>query len=261
METNPLISPLIIPTAEPFFFPGNTTGCLLVHGFTGTPKEMRKLGEFLAQQGYTVLGIRLAGHATQIKDMMRTQWKDWVASVEDGLNFLKFCTDHIYVIGLSMGGVLAFYTAEHYQVKGAICLSTPFSLPKNNIMPFLKLISLVQPEISKGASDWHDNDVAHNHVAYKNYPTICIPELAKLMDETREGLPQIQVPVLMMQSRADHTIPSDSMQNYFDRLGSQKKEMVWVENSGHIITREPDRPIVFDACARFIQRLDGDYEP
>ena len=29
---------------EPFYFPGNKTGCLLIHGFTGSPGEMRPLG-------------------------------------------------------------------------------------------------------------------------------------------------------------------------------------------------------------------------
>ena len=53
---------MIIKTAEPFYFPGNSTGCLLIHGFTGTPKEMRPLGDFLADKGYSVLGIRLSGH-------------------------------------------------------------------------------------------------------------------------------------------------------------------------------------------------------
>ena len=59
---------LIMPTAEPFFFPGGPTGCLLVHGFTGTPKEMRWLGEHLVSQGYAALGVRLAAHATRIED-------------------------------------------------------------------------------------------------------------------------------------------------------------------------------------------------
>jgi carboxylesterase len=54
------MDPFIIPSAEPFYFPGGKTGCLLVHGFTGSPKEMRWMGEYLAGQGYTVLGVRLA---------------------------------------------------------------------------------------------------------------------------------------------------------------------------------------------------------
>jgi len=55
--------PQTFPGAEPFFLSGSRCGCLLVHGFTGTPKEMRWMGENLHSQGYTVLGIRLSGHA------------------------------------------------------------------------------------------------------------------------------------------------------------------------------------------------------
>ncbi len=76
------------PTAEPFFFPGKgekaRIGCLVTHGFTGAPKEMRWMGEYLNRQGYTVCGIRLAGHATRLKDMVRSRWQDWLLSVEDG---------------------------------------------------------------------------------------------------------------------------------------------------------------------------------
>ncbi len=44
------------------------TGCLLLHGFTGTPKEMRMLGDSLASDGHTVLAPRLFGHATDPED-------------------------------------------------------------------------------------------------------------------------------------------------------------------------------------------------
>ena len=74
----------IISTAEPFFIPGGPVGCVLVHGFTGSPKEMRMLGEYLHQQGHSVFGVRLAGHATTMEDMIRSRRQDWLASVEDG---------------------------------------------------------------------------------------------------------------------------------------------------------------------------------
>ena len=49
--------------AEEFFLPGTNGGAvLLIHGYTGTPAEMRPLGDYLQQLGYTVLGVRLAGH-------------------------------------------------------------------------------------------------------------------------------------------------------------------------------------------------------
>src|ERR671918_2213655 len=99
----------IISTAEPFFFLGDSSkpACLLIHGFTGTPKEMRWMGEYLNQQDYTCLGVRLAGHATHSEDMIRSRWTDWVASVEDGYHVLCGLTDDIFLIGLSMGGALS----------------------------------------------------------------------------------------------------------------------------------------------------------
>jgi carboxylesterase len=45
---------------EEFFFQGGKQGIVLVHGYTGAPGEMRLLGEYLHQQGLTVLGVRLA---------------------------------------------------------------------------------------------------------------------------------------------------------------------------------------------------------
>ena len=100
-------SPITLPNAEPFFYPGGQTGCLLVHGFTGAPHEMHGLGKHLSGAGYSVLGVRLSGHGTDPKDMIRSRWRDWLASVEDGWNLLSGCTERIVVIGLSMGGVLS----------------------------------------------------------------------------------------------------------------------------------------------------------
>ena len=36
---------------NPFFFEGGEVGCLLVHGFSGSPPEMRPMGEYLAGKG------------------------------------------------------------------------------------------------------------------------------------------------------------------------------------------------------------------
>ena len=83
--------PQLIPTAEPFSLLGDRSkpACLLIHGFTGTPKEMRWMGEYLNEHGYTCLGVRLTGHATDPEDMIRSNWTDWTASVEDGYSLLR----------------------------------------------------------------------------------------------------------------------------------------------------------------------------
>src|SRR6185436_13093627 len=135
----------IIPTAEPFLLKGDSSkpACLLIHGFTGTPKEMRWMGEYLNQQGYTCLGIRLTGHATHPEDMIRSRWTDWLASVEDGYHLLCGLTDDIFLVGLSMGGILSLLLSTQLKVKGVIAMSTPSRLPTDYPIWLLKLVSPV----------------------------------------------------------------------------------------------------------------------
>src|SRR5512138_3744096 len=118
----------IISTAEPFLFLGKPSkpACLLIHGFTGTPKEMRWMGEFLNRHGYTCLGIRLTGHATDPEDMIRSNWTDWAASVEDGYSLLRSFTDNIFLLGLSMGGALSLLMSTRLDVMGVAVMSTPY---------------------------------------------------------------------------------------------------------------------------------------
>ena len=259
---------MIIPTAEPFFFPGGTTGCLLIHGFTGTPKEMRWMGEFLASSGHTVLGIRLAAHATRPEDMLLVQWEDWLASVEDGWIILNDALarqgnspHHIFLMGLSMGGVLSLLFAsqrfsKRYPVAGVVAMSTPYALPPDWRLPLIKYMRWIQPSVPKGPPDWHNEAAARDHIDYPSYPTVAIAQLNLLLGQMRKALPQVSVPVLLVHSKQDSGVDPQNMSSIYNHLGSQDKEMMWVENSGHVITREPERQRVFQAASDFIQRVN-----
>src|ERR1041384_6390038 len=187
----------IIPTAEPFFLLGDSTkpACLLIHGFTGTPKEVRWMGEYLHRQGYTCLGVRLAGHATNPEDMIRSRWTGWVASVEDGYHLLCGVTDRIFLIGLSMGGDLALLTSTYLTVQGVIAMSTPSRLPQEYPTWLLKLISLVlryQPKSKEPpGSGWFDRDSYQGHISYDRNPVRSAAELKRLILETRAALPKV----------------------------------------------------------------------
>jgi carboxylesterase len=247
--------PFTMPTAEPFFFPGGDTAILLVHGFTGTPKEMRWMGEYLAKEGHTVLGIRLAGHATTLEDMLRTRWQDWVTSVEDGLNLLANYSKR-YIMGLSMGGILSLYAAAHYPLTAAVALSAPFTLADDWRLKYINIFKYIQPNVPKGPADWDDPTLEESHKSYPSFPTPSIVELLKLLEATHAGLAQVRVPVLLVQSKKD-SIPSDSMQNYYEHLGCQDKSKLWLEKSGHVITRDSEKEIVFKASADFVKRING----
>jgi len=252
-----MVSSNCIQTAEPFFFPGDETGCLLVHGFTGTPKEMRWLGEDLAGQGRTVLGIRLAGHATKPDDMLRTRWQDWLASVEDGWYVLSGCTKRIFIAGLSMGGILSLRFAARFSVAGVVAMSTPHHLPPDRRLPYIKALSKVQPRITKGPSDWHDTEAEQAHVDYPDYPTRSLAELRDLLAEMRASLPQVTAPTLLIYSRQDGSVrPEDGHADLiYNALGSKQKSVFWVQGSGHVITCDAARPIVFQTVSQFIHQV------
>jgi len=245
---------LTIPTAEPFFFPGGKTGCVLVHGFTGTPKEMRLMGDYLNGNGVTVIGIRLAGHATQISDMVRTRWSDWLTSVEDGINLLSDFCDNIFVAGLSMGGILALMAASRYTIDGVIAMSAPYIISNDWRVKFAKQISLYMPFVKKEQSDTIDQKTTKDHVDYTAYPTRSIAELNELVSILHSDLDQIHIPVLLINSKNDKTVPPSHAENYRNKIPSNHFELVTLENSGHVITEDIEREIVFNASLNFMRK-------
>jgi len=270
----------IIPTAEPFFFPGKPgkPGCLLTHGFTGAPKEMRWMGEYLNREyGYTCLGIRLAGHATHPEDMIRSRYTDWMASVEDGFHLLRGAlssskgdvlslskggaAEKIFLVGLSMGGILSLLMSTRLEVAGVVAMSTPYKLPDDPRLRFIKLIAHLKPFMPKNAKDvppdtgWFDKESFKQHVAYPQNTVRSIAELVALQAEMRAALPMVRVPVLLVHSRDDGYVIKDSMERIHGDLGTSDKTMLWVEGSGHVVTEEPQREAVFKAAAGFIERV------
>ena len=92
--------------------PQSRTGVLLVHGFSGTPFEVRPLGEALWRAGYTVYAPRLAGHGTTAQDLAASTFHDWRRTVSDAFDRLRTEVDRICVCGLSLGGLLTLDLAR-----------------------------------------------------------------------------------------------------------------------------------------------------
>jgi carboxylesterase len=124
----------ILAGAEPFFFEGGKTGCLVSHGFTGTTQSMRFLGEYLARGGgLTVVGPRLKGHGTAPEDMAQSTAEEWIRDLEVAMETLRARCDRIFITGLSMGGTLTLYMAAMHAdvfhgavpINGAVFLNSP----------------------------------------------------------------------------------------------------------------------------------------
>src|SRR5437867_4359121 len=105
-ETAPPGADAKVDTSE-FFFPGDSISALLIHGLTGTPYEMRFLGERFAAAGIRVCGVKLAGHAGAPEELAATNYNQWYESVLGAFERLQRFGDPIVVAGQSMGAMLA----------------------------------------------------------------------------------------------------------------------------------------------------------
>jgi carboxylesterase len=253
----------IIPTAEPFLLLGEPSkpACLLIHGFTGAPKEMRWMGEFLNQHGYTCLGIRLAGHATDPEDMIRSNWTDWTASVEEGHSLLRSLTANIFLIGLSMGGVLSLLMSTRLAVDGVVAMSTPYKLPDDPRLRHIDWIARMIPYMPKSneepGSSWFDKEAWKDHVSYPQNPVRSIGQLNQLLGALRNALPEVRAPVLLIHSKDDnYVLPENIELLYADLVNASDKTKLYVTGSGHVIPRDAARQQVFQHALKFIHRIE-----
>jgi len=113
------------PIHQPFFLAGGNAAALLVHGFPGTPAEMRPLAETLHEQGWSVQGILLPGFGSRFAEILERGYADWLETVEQALQTLKQRYSPVLLIGYSLGGALSLPAAVWLQPNGLILLS-PF---------------------------------------------------------------------------------------------------------------------------------------
>ena len=92
---------------DPFDLVGDDDdiGVVLVHGFTGSPYEVRYLGEQLARAGLAVRAPLLPGHGTSLADLDATSWNDWAEAVERALDSMRVRCARVAVVGQSLGGI------------------------------------------------------------------------------------------------------------------------------------------------------------
>ena len=239
-----------------FYFGGNEIGVLLIHGFTGSPVEMYPMGEYLAQQGLTVLGVRLAGHGTTPEGMSKTGWRDWVASAREGLERLRTERDQVYVVGYSLGGVITLHLASRFSMDGAVLLATPLYYRDRRLV-LLPLLKHLIPYIPWPGSESPDPAVQARFWGYDRVPLRCGHEVLRFIRQTRQELPRVKVPLLIMHGELDQTVPPDCPQEIYDRTASTDKTILRFANSTHSLPADHDREEVWQRACEFIARLAG----
>jgi carboxylesterase len=251
------------PDTSEFFLPGAGLSALLIHGLSGTPYEMRYLGERLAAAGVRVLGVRLNGHAGAPEELGASDHSNWYESAVEGFERLRQFGDANVVIGLSMGAILAARLAadQREAVAGLVMLAPAFFLPTKTRVA----LRLMRPARAWGdkvyfrsgvGSDIHDDAARSVHPGTRLMPLGAALSLVDLSERIRPRLSEVVQPALVIHSRLDHTCPHDRNVDFVMRhLGSADKRAVALEESYHVIAVDSEKDRVADETLDFLAQF------
>ena len=239
-------------------------GCLLLHGFTGTPHEVRPIGEALAANGWQAIGPLLPGHGTDVEDLAATGWEDWFAAALDAWDELGHTSRVRTCAGLSMGALLALHLAhERPREVAALALLAPALRLRNqrgaehalwlSRIPFLPRRLRIVPK--------HDVDErARRTPAYDHVPVGALASMIHLQRRVAEELAAIETPALLLEGALDPTIDPEIGETIAAALGAATVRRRVFARSGHILTEDPDAPEVLDEIVGFFaDAADGGF--
>lgn len=223
-------------------------GCLCLHGFTGGPYEISPLTEFLQEHTNWLVSVpTLPGHGVDLA-LDNVTHKDWLATADLAYQELAKKVDTIYLIGFSMGGMIAAALAGKYRADRLVMLS-----------PSRKYLSLarITGELGQLIKDRVFGEIEEN-LTYKSYqrkkgliPGRAYIEFLKCMQATRPTLNEIRCPVLVLQGIKDELVPYQSSHNLAKEIPVDI-DVIYYADSKHLICLGDDKDIVTTAVYDFL---------
>ena len=238
---------------EPFALGRGGPGVLAFHGFTGSPFEVRALGELLHRHGFSVFGPALAGHATTASDLEQLTADHYLEEAERAYEAALRDCERMYVVGLSVGGTLALHLAAKNNLPGLVTISTPvFLYPVINAS--VPVIHQWMPGLRAPANfaAWQGNVIG-----YKSTSIAAVRVVVDLLDRVRPELECVSAPILVLHSTRDLTVPVASARTIYDTASSTNKRLELIDAGSHLMTVEPNLSLIAPKILDFLKGLEA----
>lgn len=242
---------------KPFYFSGaNGKAVLLIHGWTATPYEVRRLGTYLNEKGYTVFGPRLKGHGTVPGDLENVRWEDWIHDIAKIYEELKKTHHKVYVGGTSIGANLSVILAKNKpDISGLILMAMPYKVRLERTMvffaKFLKLFGRYSKKFyppTFGAAT-----TITRLTSYQTYPIDSALEALELIRVSRSELRKVKQPSISMQSTSDHIVIRKNLEKIHGKIGSRIKKKKYIKRAYHTFISDIKNEDVFQDILQFIE--------
>ena len=252
----------------PFELGQGEDACLLLHGFTGSPWDMRPLGEALATRGLYTRAIRLPGHGTTPEALTRVERRDWEQAVARALGELGSYR-RVFVAGLSMGALLALRLAADFPERiHGLALIAPAARLRGVGMEVLKrlrntgLLERVKPWVEKARPDISDPVALAEAPVLRAFPSARLRCLWELQDATMGVLPRVRCPALVAVAEQDHVVDPGCGQVLVRRLTAAREvRLVSFREGFHVMTRDRSAPLLAAEVGSFFERASNPSSP
>jgi len=225
-----------------FTLPGSNHAALLIHGFPGTPAEMRPIADALHSEGWAIHAPLLPGFGAEVETLAERTQEEWAQKIHDALHEMQQTYNTVLVIGFSMGGALAMEAAAKASKKpDGLILLAPFWKVNHiawTMMPALKIL-FPQPRIFKWLrldfSKQEVRDGIHKFMpeldlddpeaqqAIRDFP-VPIKMFAQIHKAGQIGhkcAPQITIPTLILQGTQDELVQPKMTQALMSRINGE----------------------------------------
>jgi carboxylesterase len=226
------------PHHQPFAIDaGGQIGVLMLHGFMGSPGELRPLAYALVEAGCSVRAPLLPGFGADLPRLARTNWREWVEAATSAWEALSAAFSQCVLIGFSMGGGIATHVAASISPDRLVLIAPFWKMadPRARVLPLVKHVmpefkpfkaaSFDNPELRHGllqmdpSLDLDDPATVTRIREEWAIPTAALVELQRLGKETIERAPAVAAETLVIQGYADDTSTPEHTRQLVKRLG------------------------------------------
>ncbi len=249
----------------------NGIGCLVLHGFLGSPGSSRPMAEYLSSQGIVMHCPLMPGHGHYPDKLYKVSHRAWLAEAEEGLEKLRQMCDEVFIIGHSMGTVMGAYLATKYRnIRGMVMLTPLYQIPDSrlSLMPLLRYVMpWFYPHKSRSMQelvrnrvldfdptvDFDDPAVQARLPEMTRVPTSGLAEMVRMIRLGRKFWSEITLPILIFQGGDDPAVPAETIRKIYDMLPTKNKQLKTFPEAGHELMRpfEPVHTKVWQMIHRF----------
>lgn len=262
------------PEAAPVeSFRGHDRLLFCVHGFPSTPADFRKLAELSHALGWDLYAPLLPGCGTAWRDILSTNWEQYLALVTDDYRRLAPRYGRVCAVGTSMGGSLLLAMEGRLAALGApgpAAIATVGSpavvnalirhgVVMNPLAYFARAVGLLVPamkpaypdperEGEDGDGDWKGYLGSYPRQAYS---------IAMGLRDMERRLASTRCPVLVMHARRDRIVPMKNALILVAGLKSASAELVLMDMPG--ATHAMHNLILYDSVRERVWRRILDF--